>query len=156
MTLAEELQIAYDQAKAAVRTMKFDNLVEHDMFMTALFRSACGAAWQKAGRGRSASTVEQSNTPSSDSGCGTKSPDVPAPGTNASIDLAEVPASSVEAGAGAQAFLAKLLSTHALTVSQYTALCHECAVPYPARPSTEHVMRLTHDAVVRVLCGGRS
>ena len=135
---------------------------ERMMLLAAGFRTAWGVAWQRAknaappasGPNSTASMTGYSVTlgidPAASSTGGTAQP---APGPKP--DSSELPAPA-GAGAGAARFLAVLLRTHALTASQYTALCKECAVPYPNKPQEQDVMRLGHDAVVRVLCGGRS
>lgn len=154
--LVSELQQNYYLVKEAVSKMKFDNLQEYDLFLSAAFRTAWGSSWSKAGK-----DAQRANTSHSSGSPGSSTMTTPSTATNASFTvpgepkLAELADPHQGSASGAQAFLASLLRTHALTKSQYIALCRACNLTCGARPKEEDVMRLDFEACVAVLCGGR-
>ena len=150
-TLKEELRAMYKVVIEAMQDFETRSSEERMMLLAAGFRTAWGVAWQRA-KNAAPPASTSSSTPSTAGYSTTLGIGTDASSTSVS---SEVPAPA-GAGEGAARFLAVLLRTHALTASQYTALCKECAVPYPNKPQEQDVMRLGHDAVVRVLCGGRS
>lgn len=149
--LIAELQNSYYLVKAAMDKLHFERPGDYEMFLAAGFRSAWASSWQRAGRAVPGASGLPSTSQSTSSNA---SVTVPA-ASGAEDKLPEVPDPHRGSGAGAQAFLAELLRTHALTASQYKALCSTCAIQYPAKPNEQDVKRLSFEQCVAVLCGGR-
>jgi len=152
-TLKEELRAMYKVVIEAMQDFETRSSEERMMLLAAGFRTAWGVAWQRA-KNAAPPASTSSLTPSTAGYSTTLGIGTDASSTSVSAEVLASP--SGEASAGAARFLAVLLRTHALTDSQYKALCSECGVPYPNRPTQQAVLSLGHDAVVRVLCGGRS
>jgi len=158
--LIAELQHNYFLVKEAVSKIKFDNIVEYDLFLAAGFRSAWASSWQRAGRSAQGASGPQSTgstlpTSTCDGTERNSSVNITVPmavACSPKAEIAELP-DATASGAGAQCFLAQLLRTRALTVSQYKALCRTCAIPAGSHPTEQDVMRLDFKACVSVLCG---